>query len=30
VVQYRLALIDLYLAEGSLLHRRGLVVDPRI
>ncbi|XAM00180.1 TolC family protein [Phycisphaeraceae bacterium D3-23] len=27
IVAYRLALIDLYLAEGSLLDRRGFVID---
>ncbi len=30
VIAYRLALIDLYLAEGSLLERRGLVIEPRV
>lgn len=28
VISYRLALIDLYLAEGSLLERRGITVGP--
>ena len=28
LVAYRLALIELYLAEGSLLERRGLTVEP--
>ena len=30
VVEYRLALIDLYLAEGSLLERRGITIEPNL
>src|SRR5690606_20320470 len=28
IVAYRLALIDLYRAEGSLLERRGVTIEP--
>ncbi|MDZ7666321.1 MAG: hypothetical protein U5K27_13540 [Desulfotignum sp.] len=27
VIQYRIALIRLFLAEGSLMHRRGIVMQ---
>ena len=30
VVEYRLALIGLYLAEGSLLERRGITIQPNL
>ncbi|MBC2603555.1 TolC family protein [Puniceicoccus vermicola] len=29
IVQYRIAQVELYLAEGSLLERRGIVLSPR-